>query len=434
MPPGCGFDKAGGAQREVAAPTKVYLRVRVEQAVVVVNQVRSVDRSDVPQVRVGQSALRDDGGLLVEVAAELEVEVDAAGEIRRVFGVEDLQQSQVEVLEVGADVVRSVEEPDAVSLETLGPSTHEDPVEGQPLLGVERRVVHRAAPPVFAHGELDRVDVERVDTLVGLDPRLELRPPVSLRRELPVGRIRVGASGQQRLSVADGIARDAHGCTIELQVQHGLRRVAPDASFENQEVRAERSIVEAIEANPALGLEVAAHGLANAQVELGAAFDARRILLEIGIRAHLRNVSARMDLSDPFVLDVPVQIEIAAGVLRLHRIDVDAVVARADLRQERRDVDVLVNEAVGLDFNAQHVFVLWVARHLESSVDLDVRRASDHLRQLRSWAGDLDSGDPLARQLPLDSRAPARRVEVGLQAIVLLGAPEAHPTRRFALE
>ena len=78
---GHGFDEAGRAQREVAAPTEVDLRVRVEQAVVVVNQVRSVDRSDVPQVRVGQSALRDDGGLLVEVAAELEVEVDAPGEI-----------------------------------------------------------------------------------------------------------------------------------------------------------------------------------------------------------------------------------------------------------------------------------------------------------------------------------------------------------------
>ena len=93
------------------------------------DEIRGIDRRDIPQVRVGQSALRNDGGLFVEVAAELKVEIDPTCEVWGIFRLEDLQQGQVEVLEVGTDVVRPVEEPHALSRETLGASAHEDPVE-----------------------------------------------------------------------------------------------------------------------------------------------------------------------------------------------------------------------------------------------------------------------------------------------------------------
>ena len=354
--------------------------------------------------------------------------------MRRFFGIQNSEQRQVEVDEVRPDVIRSVEQPVSLRFEPLDSSPHEDSIEGQAFVRVESGVVDRTAPPVFADGELDRVDVEPVDALVDLDTCLKLRAPITVCRELTGGSVLVGTSGQKRLPVADRIASDAHCDAIELQIQLGFRGVAPDAPLENQEARFDRAVVEMIEAHPALCLEVPTNRLANVQIELRASFDVGCVLAKVRVRTHFGDVSARMNLGDAFVLDVAVQGEIAPRVLRPHRVDVDAVVAHPDLGEEGRDLQVLVLEALGFNLDAQDVFVLRVTAHLDAAVDLDVWHPAHHLGQLRSRARYLDSGDSLVRQFRLDSSPSTGSIQVGPKTIVLLRPPEAHPAGCFPLE
>ena len=167
--------------------------------------------------------------------------------------------------------------------------------------------------------------------LVDLDPRLELRPPPPCAANSPVAVYASGPPVRIAVPLPMGSPRRAP-----------LHRRAPGPTWaskgspqtrpsRNQEVRAERPIVEAIETAPSPWSQshrASVRRMRRSNSALPSMSGAYS--WKLGSRAHLRNVSARMDLSDPFVLDVPVQSEVAPRVLRLQRVDVEAVIARPD--------------------------------------------------------------------------------------------------------